>query len=249
MSSPLPPFSPGAVLRLSARAVRDNLPAVLALTALLLAPALAAGLTAGHPAAGLKGGRANTAVVLHVVKTGAIALSFAWLLAGALAPSIIASLEGRRTAPLTAIRDGLWRLAPAIGAELLAALIVSLGLVALIVPGVMLLGLLHVAIPAAVIEGIRGPSALRRGAALARPRWPWLAGFALAPSLLAGGLALGLGRVIVPHVAAGKARVPSPAHWASFAGLTVGLAVIATLIAALTAVVSYALLRADADRR
>jgi hypothetical protein len=247
--STLPPFSPGAVLRLSARAARDNLPAVLALTALLLAPAIAAGLSASNPAAGLKGGRANTAVVLYVVKTGAIALSFAWLLAGALAPSVVASLEGRRTATLAAIRTGLWRLAPAIGAELLAALIVSLGLVALIVPGVVLLGLLHVAIPTAVVEGIRGPSALRRGAALARPRWPWLAAFALAPSLIAGGLTLGLGRVLVPHVAAGKARVPAPAQWASFASLTVGLAVVATLIAALTAAVGYALLRADAERR
>jgi hypothetical protein len=249
MSTPIPSFAPGVVLRTAARAVAANLPAVLALTALLVGPAVFYGLTAGHPAAGLKGGKANAAVIIYVVKTGAIALSLAWLLAGALAPVVVAAIEGRRLAPLAAIRDGLLRLAPAIGAELLAALVVSLGLIALVVPGVMLLGLLHVAVPAAVVEGSTGAAALRRGAALARPRWPWLAAFALAPSLLAGGLTLGLARLIVPHVAAGKAQVPAPQHWTLFAALTVGLAVLAVLVAALTAAVGYRLLRADAERR
>jgi hypothetical protein len=90
------------------------------------------------------------------------------------------------TAPAQVARSlPWWRL---IGADLLVVLLVVLGLVALVIPGLILLNLLAVTGPVIEIEDRRVLSALRRSARLVWQHfWP-VALLATVPLILAGGL-------------------------------------------------------------
>ncbi len=223
-----------------------NLPACLFFTLLVLAPVIAWALVATYPAAGLKGGAANGAIIRFVVTTGLAATLLSGALAGALTPAALATLGGRSLSFPRAIADGVRGLTAALGATALVVIAIVLGAAALLLPGLVLLGLLYVAVPAAVAErAISVDAALVRGAALARPRWPWLLALALAPGGVAGAATLGLARLIVPHVAAGRVRVPAPEHWGRFVVLTLALALLAAMFSAVAAAVGYAALRGD----
>ena len=235
-----------SIVRRALAVTLRNLPAFLILTALVLAPVIAWALLAGYPAAGLKGGAARGASIRFVVVTGAAATLLSGALAGALTPAALATLGGRSLSVPRAIGDGVVGLASALGAAALVVLAVGLGVAALVLPGLLLLGLLYVAVPAAVAERlVAADQAIGRGATLARPRWPQLLALALAPGVVAGAATLGLARLIVPHVAAGRVRVPAPEHWGRFVVLTLALALLAALLSAAMAAVSYAALRGD----
>jgi hypothetical protein len=94
-----------------------------------------------------------------------------------------------------ALRATASRLLPAVGAVTLYTVVVALGFLALIVPGLFLAVRCYFAPQSAVVEGLSPAAALRRSAELTKDRWWRCAGYLVASGLLFGllsGLALGI---------------------------------------------------------
>src|SRR5688572_26737424 len=85
-----------------------------------------------------------------VVTLGAFLLNV--IIAGAIIYGVVEELRGRRPSIGASLSVGLQRLLPVIGTGLLVALYVGLGLLALIIPGIILRCRYFVALPVAVIE-------------------------------------------------------------------------------------------------
>jgi hypothetical protein len=96
--------------------------------------------------------------------------------------------EGRKPRAGTMIQRGLDVFAPLVLVMLLYAGGVTLGLFALILPGIYLLVRWSFCIQAAVVDGRRGPAALARSGELVTGMWWRVAGITLAANFLAGGL-------------------------------------------------------------
>ena len=85
----------------------------------------------------------------------------------------VSDLNGRPADFFTCLKTGFRYFFPVFGVVLVTCLAVLGGLIALVVPGLMILTAWLVAVPAAVVEGERVGDALRRSAELTRGyRWP-----------------------------------------------------------------------------
>jgi hypothetical protein len=89
---------------------------------------------------------------------------------GATAFGVFQALRGQRAGVAQAITVGLRRLLPVLGVALASGLLVVLGLVALVVPGLFVRAVLYVAVPVAVIERRDVGGSLARSAELTRDR-------------------------------------------------------------------------------
>lgn len=74
------------------------------------------------------------------------------IITGAIIYGVVEELRGRRPSVGASISVGIQRLLPVLGTGLLVALFVGLGLLALVIPGVILMCRYFVAVPVAVIE-------------------------------------------------------------------------------------------------
>ena len=96
------------------------------------------------------------------------------------------ALLGRQTDWTVSLRYAVVRLPSVLWVTLLSGVVIVLGLVLCIVPGLWLAVLLSVAVPALLAEGLRGRGALERSRGLVRGRfWP-VVGTLLAGTVLAG---------------------------------------------------------------
>ena len=120
------------------------------------------------------------------------------LLYAALVYGTIRELRGNGAGLVECVLGGLKQLWPVVLLGIVVGLLVAIGLMLFVVPGVIIAVIYWVAIPASVVEGTRVGDSLRRSAALTRGhRWPvfWIllclyallfAGFAFAGILMAG---------------------------------------------------------------
>lgn len=95
------------------------------------------------------------------------------VLSGALAYTTFQQLRGRKVAFGESLRIGLGRIFPVLGVSILAGVCIMLGLVACIIPGIILTSALYVAVPACVVEKPGMIEALKRSFDLTKNnRWP-----------------------------------------------------------------------------
>lgn len=133
----------------------------------------------------------------------------------------------------TSIRHGLGRFLPVLGTAICNLIAISVGLVLLVLPGLILMTMFLVAIPACVVEGLGPFQSLGRSSALTKGhRW---AAFAI---LLVPGLVLGIGNFIVMAIGGGIGGIPGAAI------LSAVFVAVTSPYQPLTAIVAYHDLRA-----
>src|SRR6266508_5844509 len=101
------------------------------------------------------------------------------------------------------LRFGYRRLGPLVWLTVIHAVLLLLAFAACIVPGVWLYAAWALAIPALLLEDVRGLKALGRSFSLVRGRWWPTAGILLLANLLASAVALGLGLLALPLLRTG----------------------------------------------
>ena len=111
---------------------------------------------------------------------------------------------GTETGWRASLRFGFRRLGSLLWLTLIHGVIVLLGFVACIAPGVWLYVAWSVAVPVLLIEGTRGFGALGRSFNLVRRRWWPTAGILLLANLLATAVAAGIGLLALPLLIAGR---------------------------------------------
>lgn len=105
--------------------------------------------------------------------------------------------EGRKPSSGSAIQRGLDVFAPLLLVMIMYAAGVSLGLLALVVPGIYLLVRWSFSIQAVVVDERKGYAALQRSAELVQGTWLRVCGITLAANLLVGGLSAVVGAPLV----------------------------------------------------
>lgn len=99
---------------------------------------------------------------------GMLAFLATWLVAGSLTYGVRQTLQGRRPPVVACVREGLLHLWRGLDAAFVTGLLVGIGFVLFVVPGLWLGALAFVAVPAALLEERPVVDALRRSAALTR---------------------------------------------------------------------------------
>lgn len=95
------------------------------------------------------------------------------VLSGALSYTVFQQLRGRKVAFGESLRIGLGRIFPVLGVGILAGVCILLGMVACVIPGLILTSALYVAVPTCVVERPGVVAALKRSFELTRNnRWP-----------------------------------------------------------------------------
>jgi hypothetical protein len=112
----------------------------------------------------------GVAVTVASICAAALTLIAEILYAGVLDYTVGATLDGGR---LPSVRSIFVRLpyGRLLGAELLAALIIIVGFLLVVIPGLVALTLLSITGPVVILEGRRPIAAIRRSAELLVPRW------------------------------------------------------------------------------
>jgi len=156
---------------------------------------------------------------------------FQLLLAGALVHGVLRELDGR---PGETVGGGLAGLVPALGASLLVMVVVLMGFIALVIPGLILICMLYPAIPAAVVERTGVIATFERGHALTAGHRVQVFGIFLLLGLVNQAISYGLLRAF--YALGGD----SVGEWKLFVwvSLAVGI-VLASLAAAINAVVYH----------
>lgn len=157
------------ILGQSMSIVLRHLPAFLVLALLLFLPVLVVAWIVGGAGAVVPAHPAATEVVAQETSplgaqfvVGILAFVAQFLLAGAVAPGVLAELEGKPARPMAALRHGLERLVPVGDVAFVVGVVVGIGFFLFVVPGLVLGALLFVAVPVAVVERPSLFAALRR---------------------------------------------------------------------------------------
>lgn len=119
-----------------------------------------------------------------------ISLVVSSVVSGALTYGVLQEIRGNHVDVGESVSAGLKMMFPILGVALVAGLGVGLGLILLVVPGLILLTMWYVAVPAAVVEHTGVGDALRRSADLTSgSRWP-VFGFILVMLLIVIGVSI-----------------------------------------------------------
>jgi hypothetical protein len=99
-----------------------------------------------------------------------------YLASGAICFGVFQELRGKPVGFTRCVAVGLVRLVDVLGAGFVAGLVILIGTIALILPGLVLWAVLFVVVPTAVLEGTGAIGSMQRSASLtAGNRWPVLA--------------------------------------------------------------------------
>lgn len=151
----------------------------------------------------------------------------AYLLAGALAYGAVQDLRGRHATISDCIGRGLGQLLPVLGVAILAFLIIALGTVLLVIPGIIAALMLFVAIPAAVVERPGVIASLHRSAELTRGnRWRVLGVLVVSLLIVVAVGAVGGGLSVL---LSGGGDIPFSANWLQNAFFTAYWALLASV--------------------
>lgn len=168
-----------------------------------------------------------------------IGLLTAWLATAACTEIVSSTYLGGRAGWRESLRKAWNRFVSLVGANLLILVITGVGLLACFFPGVWLYIAFTVAVPAIIVEGIRGPASLRRSFRLVRGRWWSVFAIVLVSQLLA---AIVQGFVALPMIpvllaAGGDSTVVT--YFATGVSTVVGTVLTQPFIAALVVIIYY----------
>ena len=240
----LEPFSMGRALRLTVSAWVKNAPFVLLMAALLYLPLFLFF-------------RVGSMEDLVAMQEGALTLESRWvqiysilaqsLLAAVLAFAIFQALSGKRVTFGEALSTGLKRMFPVLGVSIAYGLIVGVGTLFLVIPGLIFMCMLYVAVPAAVIEAPGIGGALGRSRDLTDGHRLAIFGLALALGLANMGMAYLIEQSLFGDLTESKLEAMSPEKLVSTVNyaivVNVGWMAITASFFAVSTVVVYFLLR------
>jgi hypothetical protein len=159
----LDPLTVGEMLGLSRKVLMANLGPFFLVTAIATSPMLA---WLAYATLAMRPGWAT--IIIGSVLT----LTLPFIAEAAVVYGTVEYLAGRRRSTGETLRRGLSMLLPVLGVALVTMLLFVLGLVALIIPGLIVWCMLFVVIPAAVVEGGGVNAALKRSTELTKGyRW------------------------------------------------------------------------------
>jgi len=115
-----------------------------------------------------------------------IAIAIQQLLLGALTRGAAGALIGRDVDVSASYGYAFSRLGPLIGLELLVALVVGIGFILLVIPGIIVLVFLAVSVPAFIIEGLGVTDSMSRSWKLVSGSWWHTLGVILVAAIIAG---------------------------------------------------------------
>lgn len=132
--------------------------------------------TTGIPTTTLDSGSFTTLIVGSLLGA-AIAVMVSALLQAAIMKAAAQAIVGDPVDVKASYRWGMRKIGPVIWISILVGLIVAVGFVLLIIPGIIFMVFLSVAIPALVVENQRGTGALGRSWNLVKGNWWFVLGF------------------------------------------------------------------------
>lgn len=150
----------------------------------------------------------------------------------------VQALRQRQIAIVECLEQGFRRLGAALGVAIIAAICIGIGLVALVVPGLIVMTIWAVAIPAATIEQAGVGAALSRSAALTRER-RWRVFGAMLVTMIIG--------VVVALIAASIAGVIAGAHSFLFTAVIWALSAVSQAFSACVSATLYYFLRREKE--
>lgn len=234
--APLPLHTSG-VLRAAGEAMSASLPALLAVGALCLSPAILLDgleLAAPAPAHALSSATWGS----HALLIAGLRSLLGFVAHGAMVFMVVEHLAGRRADVGRAVSKAGSRLGALIGASLLQTLLIFAGSLACLVPGFIVACSTFVAIPAVVVERAGPAQALRRSTALTRGRRPTILVVMLL--VIAVDLALTASLLLLPAATGGPLRV---VEWI----VRWGFDLVKVVIGGVVSAVAYAQLRELSD--
>jgi hypothetical protein len=177
----LRPLSIGEVLDAAIKLYRNNAAALWKIVAVLIVPVgvinqavIAASLPAGAYVSGgnlyTPNGTLGTPAAGEITQI-VLSVIAGVIIQGALAMSLVDAYIGHPVDWLHSVRESAGRLGALLWLSIIAGLGVALGFIALIIPGVWLLVMWCVAVPALMFEQVSGFRALGRSFELVRGRW------------------------------------------------------------------------------
>lgn len=201
-------FSAGRVLGRSTSLLIANLPAFVVIAAVLFTPVFVVSLIVGpgsvahgHAADSAELADARSSELAGQFSVGILAFIAQYLLAGAAAYAALRGLAGHKTGFADAVVGGLRRLLPVVDSGFVAGILVGIGFLLLVVPGLVLTCVLYAAVPAALAERLDVTASLGRSRDLTRGRRVPILAVMLA-SLLP---MMGVG-IVLPILLAGTGR-------------------------------------------
>ena len=170
------------------------------------------------------------------------------LLAAVLAFAIFQALSGKHVSFGEALGTGLKRMFPVLGVSIAYGLIVGVGTLLLIIPGLIFMCMLYVAVPAAVIEAPGIGGALGRSRDLTDGHRGAIFGLALALGLANLGMSFLIEQSLFGDITESKLEAMTPEKLVSTINLAIGvnvgwMAVTASFFAVSTVVVYFLLRR------
>lgn len=150
----------------------------------------------------------------------------------------VQALRQRQIAITECLQQGFRRLGAALGVAIIAAICVALGLIALVVPGLILMTMWAVAIPAATIEQAGVGASLSRSSALTRER-RW--------RVFGAVLVAGIITIVVSIIAASIAGAVAGAHSFLFTVVIWALSAVSQAFSACVSATLYYFLRREKE--
>ncbi|ACY15632.1 hypothetical protein [Haliangium ochraceum] len=158
-------FQAGQVVSRALSILGKNLLPFLLLTTLVYTPVLVL-IVAG--VSGIDDTVSPLSAGLFVGLIGLLAFVLNFVASASVMYGVLQQLRGQHANIGDSLRMGLRRILPVLGTALLMSLCIGLGLIALLVPGIILILMFYVAIPATVMEGCGPIDALKRSAELTK---------------------------------------------------------------------------------
>lgn len=238
------PFTVGSVLGKGFGLFFKNLIPILIMGAIIYAPLFLYALLSKSPYEAESLDELNSiALRLGLVIAGG-GLLLGMIMTSAVTYSVVEELNGRHAPIGKSLSVGLARMLPTLGIGIVVVLLIALGLVALIIPGLIVMCILYVAIPASVIERPGLGGALSRSAFLTKGfRWQ-IFGIIFLLGLIERAMTYIVENVIVGK---GELGIIAPDEWKLYLYLLLGVVVLHGAISATVNAAAYVALRREKD--
>jgi hypothetical protein len=235
------PFSVGEVLGTSFSIFFRNLPAFLLMAVLIYSPLFVYAMTTNPLDMTM-----NEIVWMGIILAlGGLVLQN--LLTAAVTYGVVEQMAGRHAGVGKSMAVGLRCMLPTFGLFIVMMICIALGFLALFIPGLIVMCMLYVAVPALVIEQNGIGRALSRSAHLTKGyRWSMFA-LVILMIIINQGASWVVENVVVDSVKIDGQTIVDPSQWKLYIGSVVGVMLGTGALGATLASVAYVLLRNEKD--
>jgi hypothetical protein len=240
-------FSVGDVLGKGFSTFFKNLPAFIVMAVVVYLPMILYGLVAKSPleVSNIEEWQTQTFIFLAVMILGGLLLS--QVMSAAVTYAVVEELNGRHAPIGKSIGVGLRRMLPALAVGILSGLCIALGAVLLIIPGLIVMCMLYVAVPASVVEAPGVGGALSRSAFLTKGHRWGIFGIIIIMAILSAAINFVLESALVDKTTVGDTEVINPGDWKTYVFVNIGVQIIMGALGAVIAATAYVSLRNDKD--